>query len=234
MKKSKFLLMCLMLLFLSALAYAGFESNIKVTKHNLSKNGSAGYKSTTVDEICVFCHTPHNAAGWPLWNRNNVSSTYTIYTSKTFNNAILGETISLDNYSKLCLTCHESLNNIATLGPIRAQYQKAIGVNNVKSFASSNTAELDKTMLGTDLMNDHPVGFNYAKAATIYPLHTKSNVVNALGYSGVDSKVFPDGKMSCVSCHDVHGRLDGSNNVIPVLLKRSNSSSMLCLSCHKK
>lgn len=233
MKKSKVFICLVALLLFSALAYAAFESNISVTKHNLSRWGSAGYRSTTVDEICVFCHTPHNAGSWPLWNRNGSSTVYQVYSTITFNGRILGDPVSLDNASKLCLTCHESLNNVATLGPIRAQYQKARGNSAVKNFSTNGSPELDKSMLGSDLMDDHPVGFNYVKAATIYPLYDKDTVVNALGYNGVASKVFPNDKMSCVSCHDVHGKLE-NGNVIPVLLKRANGSSQLCLSCHKK
>lgn len=234
MKKSKFLLVLAMVLLFSALAYAAFESNIRDTKHNLSRWANKGYSSATVDEICVFCHTPHNAPTWPLWNRNLSSNTYAIYSSKVFNAATLGENMSLDSYTKLCMSCHESLNNVANLGPNKYQYQKAKGNTAVNRFATpSGLSQPTTSMLGTDLMDDHPVGFNYEKAAGKYPLHDKIAVVSALGYNGVPSKVFPDDKMSCVSCHDVHGKIE-NGGVIPILLKKANGSSQLCLACHKK
>ena len=39
------------------------------TKHNLSVSGPGPAQATSETEICIFCHTPHNASpGTPLWN----------------------------------------------------------------------------------------------------------------------------------------------------------------------
>ena len=53
-------------------------------KHNLSTSGPGPVKSTTMTEICVFCHTPHNSnPAAPLWNQTLSGATYTPYTSST-------------------------------------------------------------------------------------------------------------------------------------------------------
>ena len=40
------------------------------TVHNLSTSGPGQFKSQSVDQVCVFCHTPHKPALGPgLWNR---------------------------------------------------------------------------------------------------------------------------------------------------------------------
>ena len=44
------------------------QTGIIHTKHNLSITGPGEIKALTEDRICVFCHTPHNAAPrTPLW-----------------------------------------------------------------------------------------------------------------------------------------------------------------------
>lgn len=46
-------------------AFAAGSSTIAGTKHNLSAGSSASYKVATAGgtgQICIFCHTPHNAA----------------------------------------------------------------------------------------------------------------------------------------------------------------------------
>src|SRR3990167_7233223 len=60
-------------------------AQIGPTKHNLSISGPGPIKSTTEEEICVFCHVPHNARpGAPfLWNREDSTASYTTYESST-------------------------------------------------------------------------------------------------------------------------------------------------------
>ena len=76
------------------------------------------------------------------------------------------------------------------------------------------------TNFGTDLSNHHPISFIYDNALVLRDseLHEVIRV----------SKFLKDGRVECVSCHDVHG------SGYPNLLKMSNQGSALCLSCHKK
>jgi len=77
------------------------------TRHNLSVSGPGKVKATSEQEICIFCHAPHNASPvQPLWNRSTPSSAYTVYTSPSLQK--LGVNIGQPSgSSKLCLSCHD-------------------------------------------------------------------------------------------------------------------------------
>ena len=66
-------------------ASAQVRVNAPTNKHNLSVTGPGPMKATTMTEICVFCHRPHNAnPAVPLWNQTlSTTGTYTPYTSTT-------------------------------------------------------------------------------------------------------------------------------------------------------
>lgn len=196
-------------------------SDIANTKHNLSTWGRGDYKSNNYNEICVFCHTPHAAGSWPLWNRNmSVVSSFTTYSSIKFD--VIASDI--DATSKLCFSCHlatttvkNALNNPSNM---KNNDQPTFGFGGIRSTAA----------IGTNLRDDHPVAFTYnnAEQNSNYELDTYANVTNKLG-----ADTFTNGEMTCASCHDVHGKVNGGS-VIPVLLRRSNASSLLCLACHIK
>ena len=46
---------------LPARAGAQITVTAPINKHNLSTSGPGPIKSTTMTEVCIFCHTPHNA-----------------------------------------------------------------------------------------------------------------------------------------------------------------------------
>jgi len=202
-------------------------SDIRNTKHNLSMQSKNHTYSTNYNEICVFCHTPHAAGSWPLWNRDMTSiSSFKMYTtSPTFKVTAT----DIDSTSKLCFSCHltassvtNSLNNPSNL------------VNSTQPTFNHNISST--AVIGSDLRDDHPVAFSYntAQGNNSYELETATTAAAKLG--DPTTAVFPNGDMTCATCHDVHGKVDvnNGNKVIPVLLRRSNASSMLCLSCHKK
>ena len=61
-------------------------SDIASTRHNLSVSGSGSVTAVSESQICVFCHTPHQAEAIPnapLWNRQASVAAYTPYTSDT-------------------------------------------------------------------------------------------------------------------------------------------------------
>ena len=75
---------------------------VATTKHNLSVTGPGPIKSPTEKQICIFCHTPHNAdPRAPLWNRNlDSAANYTMPSSSTLQATIPQQP---DGASKLCL-----------------------------------------------------------------------------------------------------------------------------------
>ena len=57
------------------------------TKHNLSASGPGTVKATSEEQVCIFCHTPHNAfPATPLWNHEiTYVENYVNYWSPTLN-----------------------------------------------------------------------------------------------------------------------------------------------------
>lgn len=216
----KLALVAVVVAVVAMMAFGVYASDVRNTKHNLAKQSTNTYQSSNYSEICVFCHTPHAAGVEPLWNRNSMSgTTFTTYSSKTFDVTAT----DLDATSKLCFSCHlatttvkNALNNPSN---VNNNAQPTFAFNGIRATAA----------LGSNLRDDHPVGFTYntAQGNANYELATYANVVAQLG------NVFVGGQMTCSSCHDVHGKGSGAN-LVPVLLQRSNASSMLCLACHLK
>ncbi len=218
----KKLLVVMAVIAMAVAAYAA--SDIRNTKHNLSNVSGNTYRSTNYSEVCVFCHTPHAAPSWPLWNRNYTVPSFTTYSSITFD----ANATDIDATSKLCFSCHENANTWSTTS---LRNNSNLVNNAAPTFNHTNFT--GTAALGTNLMDDHPIAFNMQTLNyTKYPeIYTMSQIAANIGDSVTD--LFPDGQFTCGSCHDVHGKVVGGS-VVPVLLRRSNASSMLCLACHAK
>lgn len=194
--------------FLVVLAFAGtaFSQSIAGTDHDFSTNGWG------TDQICIFCHTPHNAditvADAPLWNHDLTTSTFQLYSSPT-----LDATINQpDGASKLCLSCHDGSVAIDSYGG-------RTGTNFITGGA----------LIGTDLRNDHPVTFTYdaTLATNDGGLHDPTTTNSGLGGT-IDDDLLFNASMECASCHDVH------DDQIGKFLRKSNTGSAFCLTCHDK
>ncbi|MBI5095243.1 MAG: cytochrome C [Candidatus Hydrogenedentes bacterium] len=196
---------------------------ISQSHHDYSRAGWSG------GEICIVCHTPHNAnttvADAPLWNREVSTATYTVYTSSTLN-ALPGQP---SGSSKLCLSCHD-------------------GTIAVDSFAGkTGTRFADFGNFGTDLSRHHPISFAYdsALASEDGKLHNPATKDSGLGGT-IETDLLVDGQLECTSCHDVHvsrhsagcaGCHAGSGHPFTtrsLSLRKSNAGSALCLTCHAK
>ena len=149
--------------------FAGRESKISATKHNLSSTGPGTTKSTTEDQICVFCHTPHGAdtskGPAPLWNKTLSGATYTVYDSASLDAAVVqgvGDTRQPLGSSKLCLSCHDGVMALGSVRVLRGKDNVVIGGGtNVTMPAGSGATTGFTRLLGTDLSNDHPVSVTY-------------------------------------------------------------------------
>ncbi|NOZ45212.1 MAG: cytochrome c3 family protein [Chlorobi bacterium] len=195
-------------LILFVFAQSGY-SQLSGSVHDFS-----GESWNTSSEMCIVCHTPHNAdntvSDAPLWNHQVTSQTFTIYSSATFD-ATNGQP---DGSSKLCLSCHDGVTAVDNYGGTTT------GTNMVTGTAA----------LGTDISNDHPVSFTYdaSLASTDGELKNPATDVSGLGGT-IDADMLFSGKMQCASCHDVHNGTGVSH-----LLLKSNSGSALCITCHTK
>jgi len=178
-------------------------------KHNLSSTGPGPVKSSTLTEVCVFCHTPHNASpAVPLWNQALSSATYQPYTSSTLQ-AVVGVPTGS---SKLCLSCHDgtiAIGSTGSLGQVTMQ-----GVNAQRQMTGAS-------VLGTDLRKDHPISFAPVSGPEI-----------GAPPAGHPVKLDANGRVQCASCHDPH-QMDIDTTTQKFLVV-NNSSSGLCLVCHNK
>ena len=182
-----------------------------------------------IDQICVVCHTPHNAVDplangldyAPRWNHESGSTVYTLYASVTVDHTP-GQP---DGSTKLCLSCHDgsiAVDNYGgtTTGTVYADDSMFDG--------APGSAVGSARDFGTSLDNDHPVSFGYDAVAAVDPEILPSSSATPVGGT-IASRLLVDGKVQCSSCHDVHD-VDGN----PHLLVITNQGSELCLTCHVK
>ncbi len=188
------------------------------SKHDFSTSGpNATYKGTG-NQVCVYCHAPHSTPGTtPLWNHSLTAATFTLYSSPTLD---AGTLVQPAGVSKLCLSCHD-------------------GTVAVDSFGGATGSKLvtGSPLLGTDLSNDHPIGFTYdAALVTLDPglkATTTAVTIGASNAGTIATKMLVGGKMECASCHDVHNST-ANTAVEAKLLKITTAGSALCLTCHNK
>ena len=196
----------------AGLFFAGTVSaqSISGTAHDLRTEPNTG------GEICIVCHTPHNAdisvAGAPLWNHAVTATTFTLYSSPTFDG---GPAVQPGGASKLCLSCHDGTVAIDAFGG-----NTGTPANTVGGLAN----------LGTDLSNDHPISFTYdTNLATTLDGGLADPATANSGLGGtIDEDLLFGGNMECASCHDVH------NDAIQPFLRVDNAASAFCLTCHNK
>jgi predicted CXXCH cytochrome family protein len=212
----------------AGLAYGPATAGVVNSKHDFSRSGTGGiWGSSTEDEVCIFCHTPHGAqAGLePLWNRVDPGHTFAVYTSSTLN-ATPGQP---SGPSRLCLSCHDGSVAIdAYVQGGATPTMMALGdVYYPGSPYGQGGANIGGNYSGNagvnDLMNDHPVSFSYDAA-----------LVTADGHLNDPTTVgmpLYQGKLECSTCHDVHNQavVAGSK-----LLRVTQTGSQICLRCHAK
>jgi predicted CXXCH cytochrome family protein len=183
-------------------------SSVVNSPHNLSASGPGTIKSATEQEVCIFCHTPHNSAPvQPLWNRNMPVNAYKVYSSAS----LVSTPGRPSGSSKLCLSCHDGT---IALGSVLSSNQPFTMSNGVMTLPAG------ATNLGTDLSGDHPISFIYDST-----LATKNGKLVDPGLLSAQVKL-EAGQVQCTSCHDAHDDSQGK------FLVMTNTNSQLCTSCH--
>lgn len=152
------------------IASAAAVSDIRKTKHNLSKNAPSTntVKADSEDQICVFCHTPHAATGnvSPLWNRSVSTSGYTRYTSASLDadSITSGYSSQPAGSSLLCLSCHDGQVALGNVNVLNGQANATISVSGSTTTKMPTGTDGYTRNLGTDLSNDHPISVTYNNA----------------------------------------------------------------------
>lgn len=200
------------------------------SKHDLSNTGPGVHGGTT--EICVFCHTPHQATAAnkqdPLWNHTlSATASYGIYASTTLNATptdIGGAVAGSATVSNLCMSCHDGTVSVASLYNPPNSGMGAIVAGGAVTGAGLITGNPN---LGTDLTDDHPVNFTFNAALAT----ADGGLVTPASAAWVDAgSTVPlyTWTVQCASCHNVHNPTN-----VP-FLRVANAASALCLKCHVK
>jgi len=159
---------------------------------------------------CNGCHTPHNAEalpGVPLWNGSETTSTFTMYSSDSFQGIIDGQP---SGDSKLCLSCHDGAN------------PDFLWINPEHVFG------------GDKLANSHPISFVYDSALAALDGGLKDpSEASTLGGTVLEDLLDPDSKVQCSSCHDVHTSGVGQS-LLRGYDYGSQHGPELCRMCHIK
>ena len=208
------------LLFMAHTSFAGITGS----KHDF---GTLGWAQ---NQICLPCHTPHNAIvrdaqgallGGPLWNHALSTATYTLYVDHDTGQNVTGK---VDTNSMLCLSCHDGTVALDSFGG-----------------ATGSTMISGTANLGTDLSNDHPIG-----EAAVWPNPNPSHMVDPALRDA--QRIMPLRKLStgeltvgCTSCHEPHNRKNTTSMLwvkndgpATTVDGRTVSGSALCMNCHKK
>jgi hypothetical protein len=175
------------------------------------------------DHGCDSCHVPHNSKampGVPLWNGSETTTTFTMYSSTTFQASIDGQP---SGASRLCLSCHDGAN------------PKYLWMSDSRKFGA------DK------LQSSHPISFVYDSALVAKDGHLKDpSQPSTLGGTIAENLLDGSGKMQCNSCHDVHtsgvgeSMLRGYDYGYSTVTNADGTSSQvhhgpeLCRMCHMK
>lgn len=211
----------------------GRAQGIAGSKHDLSYN-----VDPVSNQICMYCHTPHKGndslsdINAPLWNRViDRTKVYATYTSPTMVGSPGNPNLTI---SVLCLGCHDGTHAMASAygysfddkhEVINGQglNQRAEWVNCASCHTAGGTGPAKDSMkLGPDLTNDHPIAVSYPSGFT-----SRFRTPPDAQRGWVDAPLF-NGKVECSTCHQVH------NPSIPPFLRKDNSGSALCITCHVK
>jgi predicted CXXCH cytochrome family protein len=205
--------------------------------HDLSTSGTGTIKASTETQICIFCHTPHNAdPAYPLWGHavtpvdyyKHYTSVHLVsYTSEA-------DAPPIDGISRLCLSCHDGT---IALGAVIGNSKSAVrDCRNGRCFVNSEIRMSTRFMpsqapgyLGTDLSGGHPISIVYDESLknqrqTSYPDLTQLK----WPVSDHDVKLYPTQGgfgVQCSSCHDPHG---GNG----AYFMRKADLNDVCCACH--
>ena len=156
---------------------------------------------------CKYCHVIENESSDSkdlVW-QESLNNNYIPYSSSTLDANVAQPLGS----SKLCLSCHDGTYAFDDAG---------------------NHAINSYQKLGADLRGSHPVSFKYDSFLSMKDIGLRDPSSSPSGLGGtIHSDMLINGKLECISCHDIHGMTGIKNYLV-----KSNYKSNLCLTCHDK
>lgn len=212
---------------------SAFAASIVGTRHDLSSVATHNGLRSDSNQICIFCHTPHNAVvNKLLWNRQIPTTTYSFFTSTNLGTAMAtvlkGSALNSNSSSVLCLSCHDRsvAQILSDMGTLRGG---ATTITDVGGFWGNFSITNDQGKTG-NLTNDHPIGFSYNLAQNLNTPGLLTDVQAAAKFGVPVTSVFfgSTGNMECASCHLTH------DNTYGFFLRLPGTQSQICLACHIK
>jgi predicted CXXCH cytochrome family protein len=203
------------LLLAACAAAAGTKTSIVNTKHNLSVSGSGEIRSMTETQVCIFCHSSHNASSeGPLWNHETTPRQFQTYNRST----MVGNPEAPNGATKLCLSCHDGT---VAVGAVRSM-GRTVAMHNVGP--SGEIPSSRKSNLGTDLSGTHPVSVKFEQGSAIRKSSLRWPPFDPQEQVGVDA----EGYVQCTSCHDPHG-----SRSVKYPFWQKETFSEVCTVCHE-
>ncbi|HZZ83306.1 MAG TPA: cytochrome c3 family protein [Anaeromyxobacteraceae bacterium] len=233
------------------------QAQISTTKHNLGSTGSGSVKTSATAEICIFCHTPHNASTTKaLWNHTLSVSGYSWDDGSGSTKTSQGTTLPTTqaqfsiNGSGRCLSCHDGTVSVGNVMNYQASATTFSGftayTNRVTAAGNIDVNSRYAVGESSNLSKNHPVGIPFAGQTggapvgmnNYYGVNTASCTTQSGGgcvnnaTNGYGLPLYLKGavyQIECATCHEPHGA--GNNNQF---LRVANTGSALCLTCHQK
>lgn len=233
--------------FLLSIPVIALAGGIRDTKHNLSGSlskwpGKFTVKAVDEPEICIFCHTPHNATpAQPLWNHELSGVTnYINYWSNTLASySSEAEAPPIDGYSKLCLSCHDGT---VAVGSVQSRTPEILmeASECVDGSGKLIVGGECSGYIGTDLSGGHPISIVYNQSL-VDKRNGKTNLcqLNPPPSSDPDVKLYStqggQRGVQCTSCHDPHTNKSAElkdGQLWPPFWQKPSYNDV-CYVCHK-
>lgn len=213
------------------IAGMGYGGSIRGSKHDLSSSGGILDRSVNTEQVCIFCHTPHNAdrtvPGAQLWNKKLSDTVYELYSSDTMHST----PHQPSGADKLCLSCHDgtvAVNQLYNNPEETGNQPPTMGYGNELSIDGKIKSGANLTDV---LSDDHPTSMQYPHYGNPHfsgtPNDELIDPVDEKG-SGLDPLLLRSGEMKCVSCHDPH------DDTRALFLRKDNAGANLCMTCHEE
>lgn len=266
-KQKIFLLAFVASSFLLTTSAISAVNDVTKTKHNFAIGGGAGGASADAStgqvQVCIFCHTPHNASNaGPLWNKANktAGTVFSLYTSSTtLSSATKASSLPANSPSLLCLGCHDGKTAMNILHNTSYGVDAAsagiagypVGSNVITTSSGGVNAPyympapVEDLMSGSGFTPEMRVGgdagnnltddhpIGFSYSAAYAEKPTKLH--NNIGMDSAIRFFGPQQRVECSTCHNPHVDAAAPADVgFRPFLVTSNVGSALCLSCHNK
>ena len=250
-------------IFFTILSFVNIQLNASIinTKHNLSisnsvvpKAGETIIKAQVEEEVCVFCHIPHQSrpVGTPLWNRNMPASNYTMYDSdylRRMGYPDVATDLGVDNntpgaLSRQCLSCHDGTVAVGAVFKLRRNFMDGTSIAMDGVDGAGMMQSTSAGFLGTNLTVHHPVGIEYdptpiltfgnGETRVMELKITPDSPIKLFEYAAYPGKKY----VECSSCHNPHK--EGNNTESNKFLHYDSGANLAqnfygtCTSCHEK